>query len=118
MCLPPPAPRHALGDFDQGCREQRREQRPDGARVGVPKLHPRYPVEAGEQRDVRVVVQQRHELLHRRKELRALWNVHMEVCLRGEVREPEQHDSEVRPALAAESEKREEGEDARTDAKG
>jgi hypothetical protein len=40
------------------------------------------------------------------------------VGLRGKVREPEQHESEVGPALAAESEKREKGEDARTDANG
>jgi hypothetical protein len=118
MCLPAPPSRHALGDLDEGRHEQRREKCPDGARVGVPKLHPRYPVEAGEQRDVCVVAQQRHELLHRGKELLALWNVHVEVGLRGKVREPEQHESEVGPALAAESEKREEGEDARTDANG
>jgi hypothetical protein len=40
----------------------------------------------------------------------------MEVGLRGKVEEPEPHKCEIGPALAAESEKREENEDACTDA--
>ena len=111
-------PCHALGDLDKGSHEQRREERPDAARVRRPELCPRHPVEAGEQRDVRVVVQQGDEQVQRGKELLALRGVHAEVSLRGKIEEPEQHECQVGPALAAQGDKGEEGEDARTDANG
>jgi hypothetical protein len=111
-------PRHALGDLDEGSNEQRREERPDAARVRPPELYPRHPVEAREQRDVRVVVQRENEHVHRGKELLALRGVHAEVGLRGKIEEPEHHECEVGPALAAQGDKSEESEDARTDANG
>src|SRR5206468_7401351 len=116
--MSPPRHRHALSDLDEGSYEQRREERPDGARVKPPELYPRHPVEAGEQRDVRVVVQREDEHLDRGKELLALRDVHMEVGLRGKVEEPEDHECGVSPALAAQGDKSEEREDARTDANG
>jgi len=33
MYLSTPSARHALGDLDEGCHEQRRDERPDAARV-------------------------------------------------------------------------------------
>ena len=111
-------PRHALGDLDEGSHEQRREERPDAARARPPELYPRHPVEAGEQRDVRVVVQREDEHLNRGKELLALRGVHAEVGLRGKIEEPEHDEYEVGPALAAQGDKSEESEDARTDANG
>jgi len=116
--MSPPRHGHALGDLDEGSHEQRGEERPDGARVRPPELHPRHPVEAGEQRDVRVVVQREDEHLHRGKELLALRDMHVEVGLRGKVEEPEHHECGIGPALAAQGEKNEESEDARTDANG
>jgi hypothetical protein len=118
MHLSTPSARHALGDLDEGCHEQRREERPDHARVSPLELYPRHPVEAGEQRDIGVVVQREDEHLNRGKELLALRNVHMEVGLRGKVEEPEHHECGVGPALAAQGEKSEESEDTRTDANG
>jgi hypothetical protein len=118
MYLSTSSARHALGDLDEGCHEQRREKRPDGARVKPPELYPRQPVEAGEQRDVRVVVQREDEHLYRGKELLALRDVHAEMGLRGKIEEPEHHECEVGPALAAQGNKSEESEDARTDANG
>jgi len=111
-------PRHALGDLDEGSHEQRCEERPDGARVRPPELYPRHPVEAGEQRDVRVVVQREDEHVHRGKEVLALRDVHAEVGLRGKIEEPEHHECEVGPAPAAQGDKGEESEDARTDSNG
>src|SRR3989441_5390919 len=116
--MSPPRHGHALGDLDEGSHEQRREERPDAARVRPPELYPRHPVEAGEQRDVRVVVQREDEHVHRGKELLALRGVHAEVGLRGEIEEPEHHECEVGPALAAQGDKGEESEDARTHANG
>jgi hypothetical protein len=116
--MSPPRHRHALGDLDEGSHEQRREERPDAARVRPPELYPRHPVEAGEQRDVRVVVQREDEHVHRGKELLALRGVHAEVGLRGKIEEPEHDECEVGPALAAQGDKSEESEDARTDANG
>jgi len=116
--MSPPRHRHALGDLDEGCHEQCREERPDGAPVRPPELYPRHPVEAGEQRDVCVVVQREDEHLYRRKDLLALRDVHAEVGLRGKIEEPEHHECEVGPALAAQGDKSEESEDARTDANG
>jgi len=118
MDLSTPSARHAFGDLDEGGHEQRREERPDDARVSPLELDPRQPVEAGEQCDVRVVVQREHEHLHRGKKLLALRDVHMEVGLRGKIEEPEHDECGVGPALAAQGEKREESEDARTDANG
>jgi hypothetical protein len=116
MCLSTPSARHAFGDFDEGSHQQRREERPDAARVRPVELYPRHPEEAGEQRDVRVVVQRQDEHLDRGKELLALRGVHMEVGLRGKVEEPEHHECGVGPALAAQGDQSEENEDARTDA--
>jgi len=116
--MSPPRHRHALGDLDEGSHEQRREERPDAAHVRPPELHPRHPVEAGEQRDVRVVVEREDEHVHRGKELLALRGVHVEVGLRGKVEEPEHHECKVGPALAAQGDKGEEGEDARTHTNG
>jgi len=116
--MSPPRQRHALGDLDEGSHEQRREQRPDAARVSPPELYPRHPVEAGEERDVRVVVQREDEHLHRGKELLAFRCVHAEVGLRGKIEEPEHDEYEVGPALAAQGDKSEESEDAGTDANG
>jgi len=118
MYLSTPSARHALGDLDEGGHEQRREERPDDPCVSPLELHPRQPVEAGEQRDVGVVLQREHEHLNRGKDLLALRDVHMEVGLRGIVEEPEDHECGVGPALAAQGEKSEESEDARTDANG
>ena len=101
MYLSTPSARHAFGELDEGCNEQRRDECPDAARVRPSELYPRQPVEAGEQRDVRVVVQQGDEQLQRGKELLALRDVHAEVGLRGKIEEPEQHECEVGPALAA-----------------
>src|SRR6267378_2119946 len=112
------SPGHALGDLEEGSHQQRREERPDAARVRPPELYPRHPVEAGEQRDVRVVVQREDEHVHRGKEQLALRGVHAEVGLRGKIEEPEHHEYEVGPALAAQGDKSEENEDARTDANG
>ncbi len=50
--------------------------------------------------------------------LLAVRGVHAEMGLRGKIEEPEQHEREVGPALAAQGDKGEEGEDARTDVKG
>src|SRR2546426_9261789 len=116
--MSPPRHRHALGDLDERSHEQRREERPDAARARPPELYPRNPVEAGEQRDVRVVVQREDEHLYRGKELLALRDVHAEVGLRGKIEEPEHHECKVGPALAAQGDKSEESEDARTDANG
>jgi len=118
MYLPTPTARHALGELDERCHEQRRDECPDAARVRPSELYPRQPVEAGEQRDVRVVVQQGDEQLQRGKDLLAFRGVHAEMGLRGKIEEPEQHEREVGPALAAQGDKGEEGEDARTDVKG
>jgi len=118
MYLSTPSARHAFGDLDEGCHEQRREERPDDPRVRPLELYPRHPVDAGEQRDVRVVLQREDEHLDRGKELLALRDVHMEVGLRGKVEEPEDHECGVGPALAAQGDKSEEREDARTDANG
>jgi len=118
MYLSTPSARHAFGELDEGCHEQRREERPDAARVRPPELYPRHPVEAGEQRDVRVVLQREDQHVHRGKELLALRGVHVEVGLRGKVEEPEHHKSGVGPALAAQGDKSEESEDAHTDANG
>jgi hypothetical protein len=113
-----PSPRHAFGDLDEGSHEQRREERPDAARVRILELYPRHPVEAGKQRDVRVVVQRENQHLHRGKEMLALRGVHAEVGLLGKIKEPEHDEREVGPALAAQGDKSEESEDARTDANG
>jgi len=118
MDLSTPYARHALGDLDEDSHEQRREERPDDARVSPPELYPRHPVEAGEQRDVRVVVQRDDEHLYCGKELFAFRDVHVEVGLRGKIEEPEHHECEVGPAFAAQGNKSEENEDARTDANG
>jgi len=118
MYLSTPTARHAFGELDEGCDEQRREERPDAARIRPSELDPRHPIEAGEQRDVRVVLQQGDEQAQRGKELLALRGVHVEVGLRGKVEKPEHHECGVGPALAAQGEKGEEGEDARTDANG
>jgi len=118
MYLSTPSARHALGDLDEGCHEQRRDERPDAARVRPLELYPRHPVEAREQRDVRVVVQQGDEQVQRGKELLALRDVHVEVGLRGKVEEPEHHECGVGPALAAQGDKGEKNEDACTDANG
>ncbi len=114
--MSPPRHGHALGDLDKDSHQQRREERPERARVRPAELYPRHPVEAGEQRDVRVVVQRENEHLHRRKQLLALRDVHVEVGLRGKIEEPEHYECGVGPALAAQGEKGEECEDARTDA--
>jgi len=63
-------------------------------------------------------VQQGDEQVQRGKELLALRGVHAEVGLRGKIEEPEQHEGQVGPALAAKGDKGEEGEDAHTDANG
>ncbi len=116
--LSTPSASHAFGELDEGCHEQRRDERPDAARVRPPELYPRHPVEAGEQRDVRVVVQREDEHVHRGKELLTLRGMHAEVGLRGKIEEPEYHECEVGPARAAQDDKSEESEDARTDANG
>jgi len=116
--LSTPTARHAFGELEEGCDEQRREERPDAARVRPSELYPRHPVEAGEQCDVRVVLQQGDEQAQRGKELLALRGVQVEVGLRGKVEEPEHHECGVGPALAAQGDKGEKGEDARTDANG
>jgi len=48
----------------------------------------------------------------------AFRGVHAEVGLRRKIEEPDQHECEVGPALAAQGDKGEEGEDARTEVKG
>src|SRR5207244_7298570 len=117
--IPQPAmspPRHALGDLDEGSHQQRREQSPDEACLGPPELDPRHPVEAGEQGDVCVVLQGEHEHVHRGDELVALRCVDAEVGLRGKGEETEHHERQIGPGLAAQGDKGEEGENARTDA--
>jgi len=56
--------------------------------------------------------------VQRGKELLALRGVHAEVGLLGKIEEPEHHECKVSPALAAQGDKSEESEDARTDANG
>jgi hypothetical protein len=118
MDLSTPYARHALGDLDEDCYEQRREERPEDARIRPPERNPRHPVEAREQRDVRVVVQREDEHLQCGKEQLALRHVHAEMGLRGKIGEPEHDECEVGPALAAQGDKSEECEDARTDPNG
>jgi hypothetical protein len=63
-------------------------------------------------------VQREDEHLHRGKQQLAFRDVHAEVGLHGKIEEPEHDECEVGPALAAQGDKSEESEDARTDANG
>jgi hypothetical protein len=63
-------------------------------------------------------VQRENDEAHRRDELLALRDVYAEIGLRGKVEETKHHERQIGPALAAQGDKGEEGEDARTDANG
>jgi len=63
-------------------------------------------------------VQRERDHAHRRDQLLALRDVHAEMGLRGKVEQTERHERQIGPALAAQGDKGEEDENARTDANG